>query len=41
MEREKVTIRHITKRIGDAPRLTMITAYDYYSAASRTAPGWT
>ena len=32
MEREKVTIRHITKRTGDAARLTMITAYDYYSA---------
>ena len=32
MEREKVTIRHITKRTGDAPRLTMITAYDYNSA---------
>ena len=32
MEREKVTIRNITKRTGDAPRLTMITAYDYYSA---------
>lgn len=32
MERDKVTIRQITKRAGDAPRLTMITAYDYYSA---------
>ena len=32
MEREKVTIRQITKRTGDAQRLTMITAYDYYSA---------
>ena len=32
MERETVTIRQITKRPGGAPRLTMITAYDYYSA---------
>lgn len=32
MERDKVTIRQVTKRAGDAPRLTMITAYDYYSA---------
>ena len=32
MERDKVTIRQITKRADDAPRLTMITAYDYYSA---------
>ena len=32
MERETITIRHVTKRTGDAPRLTMITAYDYYSA---------
>ena len=32
MEREKITIRHVTKRTGDAPRLTMVTAYDYYSA---------
>lgn len=32
MERDKVTIRQITKRAGTAPRLTMITAYDYYSA---------
>ena len=32
MERETVTIRQITKRPDAAPRLTMITAYDYYSA---------
>ncbi len=32
MERDKVTVRHITKRTGSAPRLAMITAYDFYSA---------
>ena len=32
MERDQVTIRNITKRAGDVPRLTMITAYDFYSA---------
>lgn len=32
MEREKVTVRHVTKRTGSAPRLAMITAYDFYSA---------
>ncbi|MDE0230431.1 MAG: 3-methyl-2-oxobutanoate hydroxymethyltransferase [Spirochaetaceae bacterium] len=32
MERDKVTIREVTKRTGDAPRLAMITAYDFYSA---------
>ena len=32
MEREKVTILHVTKRSGDSPRLTMITAYDFSSA---------
>ena len=32
MERDKLTIRQVTKRTGDAPRLAMITAYDFYSA---------
>ena len=32
MERDKVTVRHVTKRTGSAPRLAMITAYDFYSA---------
>ncbi len=32
MERDKVTIRQVTKRAGSTPRLTMITAYDFYSA---------
>ena len=32
MDRDRVTIRQVTKRAGAAPRLTMITAYDYYSA---------
>jgi 3-methyl-2-oxobutanoate hydroxymethyltransferase len=32
VERDQVTIRNITKRAGDVPRLTMITAYDFYSA---------
>lgn len=32
MERDKVTIRQVTKRTGSAPRLTMITAYDFCSA---------
>ena len=32
MERDKVTVRHVTKRTGNAPRLAMITAYDFYSA---------
>ena len=32
MQRDRVTIRQITKRTGSAPRLAMITAYDFYSA---------
>ena len=32
MARDKVTIRQVTKRTGGAPRLAMITAYDFYSA---------
>ena len=32
MQRDRVTIREITKRTGSAPRLAMITAYDFYSA---------
>ena len=32
MQRDKVTIRQVTKRTGNAPRLAMITAYDFYSA---------
>ena len=32
MQRDKVTIRQVTKRTGRAPRLAMITAYDFYSA---------
>ena len=37
--RDKVTIQQITKRAGDAPRLTMITAYDYTSARLVDAAG--
>jgi len=32
VDRDKVTIRQVTKRTGAAPRLAMITAYDFYSA---------
>jgi 3-methyl-2-oxobutanoate hydroxymethyltransferase len=32
VQRDRVTIRQITKRTGSAPRLAMITAYDFYSA---------
>ena len=32
MQRDKVTIRQVTKRTGNTPRLAMITAYDFYSA---------